>query len=133
VGRLPPGVPIRFVVEGQGTYADATVVFASGETKRVEFHLTKTVNVQWQLSQVLPHGQISIETAHGDEPLASLCAAPTGIVGTTLARQRMSAGRTRWRAEFTSSVEYPPRVRVATGEVELVPGETAIVDVLRFE
>lgn len=133
VGQLPSGVPIRFVVEGQDTYADVTVELASGETKRVEFHLTRVCDVQWQLSQALGPGQVVIATAYRDEPLVALATVPTGIVGTTLSRQKMPAGRVRWRAEFTSSTEYLPRVLVATGEAELAPGGPTIVDVIGFE
>lgn len=133
IGRLPAGVPIRFVVEGKSTCADVTVELVSGETRRVEFHLRPTADVQWQLAQPLGPGQVAIETASGDEPLATLFAAPTGVVGTALSRQKMPAGRVRWRAEFTSSSEYPPRRLVASGEAQLAPGGLAIVDVTGFE
>ncbi len=133
VGRLPPGVPIRFVVEGKDTFADATVLLSPGETRHVEFHLRKAANVQWYQSEALPAGRLVIETGHDDDPLATLFDAATGRPGTLLTRQRMNPGRVRWRAEFTSSVEYPPRVRVASGQVDLVPGETKMVDVVGFE
>lgn len=133
VGRLPPGVPIRFVVEGKDTFADATVLLTPGETRRVEFHLRKTAMVQWYQSESLPAGRLLIETARDDDPLARLFEVPTGRPGTLLSEERMSPGRVRWRAEFTSSVEYPSRVRVASGEIDLAPGETKIVDVVGFE
>ncbi len=133
VGRLSPGLPIRFVVDGKDTSAHVTVDLKPGETRRVEFHLKKSADVQWHQSQALPPGRLKIETALGDGPFAPLVVAPTGRAGTLLERERMSPGRMRWRAEFTPSGAYPPRVRVASGTVELTPGEPTIVDVLGFE
>jgi hypothetical protein len=126
-------MPIRFVADGMDAMADETVLLAPGETRRLEFHLKKAADVQWYQAESLPAGRLVIETAHDDEPLSRLFDAPTGTPGTRLARERMSPGHVRWRAEFTSSVEYPPRVKVASGQVDLVPSETKIVDVVGFE
>jgi hypothetical protein len=133
VGRLPSGLPIQFVIDGEDAYADETVLLTPGETRRVEFHLRKPASVQWHQAESLPTGRLVIETAHDDEPLSRLFDVPTGSSGTLLARERMTSGRVRWRAEFTSSVEYPPRVSVASGRFELAPGETKIVDVVGFQ
>ncbi len=133
VGRLPSGLPIRFVIDEKDAFADETVLLAPGETRRIEFHLRKPASVQWHQSESLPTGRLVIETAHDDDPLSPLFDVPTGSSGTLLARERMSPGRVRWRAEFTSSVEYPPRVSVASGRFEVAPGERKIVDVVGFQ
>ncbi len=134
VGKLTPGMPIRFVIANDDAAgAEVTVQLTPGETRRVEFHLAKPAKVQWRLAESLPPGRIVIETAHDEEVFARLLDVPSGAAGSLLGLERVGHGRLHWRAEFTSSIAYPPEVRVAEGEVDLAAGEAAIVDIGGFE
>jgi RNA polymerase sigma factor (sigma-70 family) len=111
-----PDTPLFLSLAGGDSFAEATVVVASGEAKEVELVPVTSPRLAWRIAGALPPGIAVLSTSRDGELWSDVAWCFSPARDALLTEQRFMPGPLRWRVRFTSDEAADPTT--ATTQVE---------------